>query len=329
MKKALKYLSIPILMFALLLIPHIGVRAEGTTPITIKSTSTNSIETSWPTEPTAQKYYLGIGTTLDEANQNCTVDSTAQTTIPSYTFTQLKPGNKYFIVLKYSKSDSPTTLLDDKYKNATAVTIPPTPTDVRATFWSLGTDQLIIEWNCEDKYTKFEVTVNDSDSDAYTKETTEKKMEFDTEDISYINIKVRSVVEYDGTKYYSAYSDSYKSFAQPTVKETNDGYAVTIKKKKLKIEWWREKYASGYEIWVSNKKNGKYTKVKTITNKNTEKATIAKYKGKKFNPKGKYWIAVTAYRDENGKRNRTSGSYVVYYDNGETYLTIRKNANLK
>ena len=329
MKKALKYLILPVLMFALLLIPHMQVKAEGTTPITITATTTDSITASWPapTEATAAKYFIGYGTTQDEATTNCAVGKAIVVNTTSYTFTNLKPGTKYFIVLKYAKNDE--TLVDTKYKNATAVTIPPTPTNVHSTFWSLGTDKLIIEWDCADKYDRFEVAVKDSEDDGYTKDTTEKKMEFDTEDVSYINVKVRSIVEYDGTKYYSAYSDSYKSFAQPTVKETEDGYAVTIKKKKLIVQWWKEKYANGYEIWVATKKNGKYTKVKTIKNRNTEKATIARYNKKKFNPKGKYWIAVTAYRDENGKPNRTSASYVIFYDKGETYQTIRKNGTVK
>lgn len=71
--------------------------------------------------------------------------------------------------------------------------------------------------------------------------------------------------------------------------------ATTVKKavrtgKKIKIQWKKVKGCAGYQIWMSNKKNGKYTLVKTTK---SAKATSCIIKNKK---KKKVFIKVRAYK---------------------------------
>ena len=65
---------------------------------------------------------------------------------------------------------------------------------------------------------------------------------------------------------------------------------LTLKKKSgnIAISWKKVKGAKGYEIYVSNKKKGKYKKVKTLSS-SKKKYT---YKVKK---KGTYYIKVSGF----------------------------------
>jgi hypothetical protein len=343
MKKILKYFGLPLLVFSLLLLPALSVKAEGTTAVTAKVTGTKSIEASWPAVPTtaipAEKkftgnYYIGIGTGTDAANNDCN-GMQRKTTGTSYTFSDLASGTGYVIVVKFEVVDakdgvSNPVLVDTYYRNATAVTTPCTPYELEQTFWSLGTDELVFEWKCDGNVSYYEVEVTDSYGETDTQKVTEKKITLNTEDTKYFIIQVRAVVEMNGQKYYSANSESYRTFTQPTIKENRNGYKVAVKNKKLVVEWWQEKYSQGYEVWVATKKNGPYTKVKTINKNTTEKATIKNLNGKKFKANGKYWVTVTAFRkNAAGKTQRTSASYVILYDKGETYQTICEKVNLK
>ncbi len=344
MKKILKYIGLPLLVFSLLLLPALSVKAEGPNYINVKATGTTSIEASWPAVPSniamptnmpekklSGNYYVGIGEGTEAANNNC---SEHKLTGTSYTFNDLNPGTGYVVVVKYEIVDadgvSNPVLVDTYYKNATAVTTPATPTELQSTFWSLGTDEIVFEWQCAGNKDYYEVEVTDSYGETETTKVTQAKITLDTEDTKYYIIKVRAVRTLNGQTYYGAYSESYRTFSQPTIKENRNGYKVSVKKKKLTVEWWAEKYSHGYEVWVATKKNGPYTKVKTINNAKTEKATIKKFNGKKFKTNGKYWVTVTAFRkNAAGKTQRTSASYVILYDKGETYQTICEKVNLK
>ena len=72
---------------------------------------------------------------------------------------------------------------------------------------------------------------------------------------------------------------------------------ITTKKKKANITWKEIKEASGYEIYISNKKNGKYSKIKKISKRETTKYTKAKLK------KGKtYYFKIRTYKKIGNKK---------------------------
>ena len=83
---------------------------------------------------------------------------------------------------------------------------------------------------------------------------------------------------------------------KPT-KVTKVTATVAKNKKKVTLKWKKVKNANGYEIYRATKKNGKYTKVKTITKASTVKFTDKKVK------KGKtYYYKVRAYKKASGTK---------------------------
>ncbi len=72
---------------------------------------------------------------------------------------------------------------------------------------------------------------------------------------------------------------------------------VVKNKKKVTLKWKKVKNANGYVVYRATKKNGKYTKVKTITKASTVKFTDKKVK------KGKtYYYKVRAYKKASGTK---------------------------
>lgn len=72
---------------------------------------------------------------------------------------------------------------------------------------------------------------------------------------------------------------------------------VAKNKKKVTLKWKKVKNANGYVVYRATKKNGKYTKVKTITKASTVKFTDKKVK------KGKtYYYKVRAYKKASGTK---------------------------
>lgn len=94
----------------------------------------------------------------------------------------------------------------------------------------------------------------------------------------------------DGKTYYGTWK-TIQVFGQPWVK------SVTIKKNKksvnqLKISWYKQKGATGYDIYVSKTNKSKnYKKVKSV-GKNKTSITLSKFKKKKI--KGTYYVYVVS-----------------------------------
>ena len=66
--------------------------------------------------------------------------------------------------------------------------------------------------------------------------------------------------------------------------------------KKAKIEWEKDTQASGYTIYMSTKKDGKYKKVKKIKSNKTTEYTVNNLKPKKM-----YYFKVCSYKNVGGK----------------------------
>ena len=92
---------------------------------------------------------------------------------------------------------------------------------------------------------------------------------------------------------------------KPATKVSKPG-RVTVKKakrtgKKIKLQWKKVKGCAGYQVWTSNKKNGKYKLIKTRKGINTVSYTL-KQKTKK-----KVYVKVRAYK--NAGKTKVYGSY--------------------
>ena len=120
-----------------------------------------------------------------------------------------------------------------------------------------------------------------------------------------------------GKKYY------YKLKCSGTTnKKTTSGYSevkgakpvpatpkVTLassKKNQMKVSWKQISGATGYEVWRTDKKDGKYSKLTTIS-----KAKTVTYTDKKAKSGKTYYYKVRAYKTVNGKKVYSSYSSVV------------------
>ena len=114
--------------------------------------------------------------------------------------------------------------------------------------------------------------------------------------------KVRAYKSVSGKKYYSPYSSALKWSTKPVASKIT---SISSKSKKATMKWKKVSGVNGYEIYMSTSKNGKYSKVKTITKAKTVKYTKSSLKKNK-----KYYFKVRAYKTVNGKKIYSSFSSV-------------------
>lgn len=114
--------------------------------------------------------------------------------------------------------------------------------------------------------------------------------------------KIRAYRTDGKVKYYSSYSKVSTIKATPAqVKLTK---AESTKKKQVKVTWKKSSGVSGYEVYRSTSKKGKFTKVSTV--KNAKKTTFL---DKKVSSKKTYYYKVRAYKTVKGKK--VYGAYSV------------------
>ncbi len=100
--------------------------------------------------------------------------------------------------------------------------------------------------------------------------------------------RVRGYKTINKVQYFGKYSSSLKTSTAPiTTKITK----ISTKSKKVTLKWKKISGVSGYQIYMSTSKNGKYKKIKTITKSGTVKYTKGGLKKGK-----KYYFKIKAYK---------------------------------
>ncbi|MCB6992374.1 hypothetical protein LI177_02590 [bacterium 210820-DFI.6.37] len=102
-------------------------------------------------------------------------------------------------------------------------------------------------------------------------------------------------------------SSSFESTAGPHLK------ATAVKKTSIKLKWSKIKKASGYQIYRSTSKNGKYKKIKTI-----KRGKTVSYIDKNRKRNVAYWYKVRAYKKTSGKTKFSLFSASIAGVNGVT-----------
>ena len=115
--------------------------------------------------------------------------------------------------------------------------------------------------------------------------------------------KIKTVVKTQNGEQTSGFSNVKSAKAVPA-KTTLKAKASDAKN--VKLTWSKVKGASGYEIYRSNSKDGKCSKVKTIS-----KGSTTSYKNGKLKKSTTYYYKIRAYRKVNGKKVYGSYSSVV------------------
>lgn len=105
--------------------------------------------------------------------------------------------------------------------------------------------------------------------------------------------KVRPYVVSDGATYYGGFSNTLNITTLPNTPSVK----VSAGSKSVKVTWKKIKSVSGYEVYSSTSKKGKYKRIKTITKSSTVSYTNTKLKSKKT-----YYYKVRAYKTIKGKK---------------------------
>ncbi|MBD9054978.1 MAG: DUF4430 domain-containing protein [Eubacterium ventriosum] len=192
---------------------------------------------------------------------------------------KVKAGDtiKFYYVDDYTKDDTPTI---DASGDTHIKKLSPATVKVAKTAYNI----VKLTWTKADNATKYQVYRKVGKNSKFVNIAT-------TTSLKYTDKKVKT-----GKKYY------YKVVAVNEKGETVDSKTVKAipKAKKLKVKakkkagrtvlsWKKVKGATGYKVYRSTKKNGKYKKVKTITKK-----SLVTFKAKKSNKK--YYYKVVAYK---------------------------------
>lgn len=115
-------------------------------------------------------------------------------------------------------------------------------------------------------------------------------------------VKVRAYTQNGDEVIYGAYSSP---LSVGTATKAPVITAIKKGEKQAVVQWKKVKKASGYEIYMSSKKNSGYKKKATV-----KKASTVKYTKKKLKAGKKYYFKVRTYRTVNGKKIYSSYSKV-------------------
>ena len=115
--------------------------------------------------------------------------------------------------------------------------------------------------------------------------------------------KVRAYKESDGVRYLGEYSAVVA--AKPGLAAVTQVKAVSAGYSKIKVTWNGVSGASGYEIYRATKKNGRYSKIKTLSSKYRSYTDIGKMTGRT------YYYKVRAYRSSGSAKYAGGYSSVV------------------
>ena len=192
---------------------------------------------------------------------------------------KVKAGDtiKFYYVDDYTKDDTPT--IDVSGDTHTKKLSPVTVKVAKAAY-----NIVKLTWTKADNATKYQVYRKVGKNSKFVNIAT-------TTSLKYTDKKVKT-----GKKYYYkvvAVNEKGETVDSKTVKATPKAKKLKVKAKKKAgrtvLSWKKVKGATGYKVYRSTKKNGKYKKVKTITKK-----SLATFKAKKSNKK--YYYKVVAYK---------------------------------
>ena len=110
---------------------------------------------------------------------------------------------------------------------------------------------------------------------------------------------VKAHKKVNGKKVYSGYNNKGLSGKLNTV------VSLSVKNKTVSINWKKTTGATGYYIYRSGSKNGKFSKIKTITSGKT-----LKYTDKKAKTGNTYYYKIIPFNKISGKKVASAGSAI-------------------
>ena len=311
-------------LFAIMLVFGKNETALAVTSVVTQSEyASDSVTMHWTKVPGAKVYYPGIATTRADAENEAKKHAVS---VPEsnikYTFKGLKPGTEYYVALrcvyKGLEGDKEETVNISIMK-----TLPGKITGLTQSKWYANKKTVYVTWDSQSA-AYFRYVFMDK-SGKRIREGVEEKNSFSgkIDNKKCYSFKVRAEDQVGGKTYEGDWSETIYLFAQPMIKSYNYGndFAVKIEGKALKIKWNRVKYAnSGYNIYVSQKRDKEYVKVAHADKKKNSK-TIKTFRGNRFKKSGTYYIYVEGLRKQNGRVSSSGIGYVWEYKNGTVKQT--------
>lgn len=288
--KNLKTLLCSLLFVLTVLVVTEPVKAEGTLYPYVRnikqvSQTDNSVTVTWEADD-CTNYRIDV---YDYYDYGSPVKAQYETTQTTYTIPNLSPGSKYEInVYGWHYSD----ITDYSYDYEVIVTPVTELAEVKQTKWWHWAENLDVEATEYDAATYEAQLYNSKGKLLKSDESNINYFSFKIEPAKVYVVKMRAKVIINDVPHYSNWK-SVTCLEQTFPKS----HSVNKKKKTITIKWNKVEGATGYELWMSQKPNSGYKKVKSFGKKTTS-YTVKKFNKKKINPKKKYYYFI---RTKKGK----------------------------
>ncbi|WP_029323200.1 fibronectin type III domain-containing protein [Butyrivibrio sp. AE3004] len=286
--------------------------------------SAESATVNWTKVSGAKEYYLGIGVNENDAKtavSNHMVVVSADTI--HYTFTNLNPGMRYYVVLRYLYEDKDGVKKEEQAGSMIMKTVPSKISGLTQARWYNNQKKVYVTWNEQPAGTYRYVFMDKNGKRIKAGELLSNSFSTRIDNNKCYSFKVKSVAVINGKTYESVWSDRIYLFAQPMIKSYNYGndFDLTIKGGRLELKWDRVKYAdAGYRIHISRNRDKDYVSAGTVSRKKSS-AVVKRYKGHSFKRSETYYVYVEGLRKYGGQISSTGIGYVWEYKNGRVRKT--------
>lgn len=315
MKKTLKNLAGGLLFLALTLALSLVPQSQkldakayyygmvSSSSIRQTSYAKKTLSITWAAEADAARYDIYYKNAYDYDADFVKAGSTTATT---YTISSLSGGQSYTVKIVPFSAAGEEGYGTTKYD---LITLPDKITNLHQEQWWYWLEKVDIQWDRLPAVDGYEVSFYNGKGKRIKKKTitssSQNYISFDVGNQVYTT-KVRAFKKINGKKYYSSTATCY-SICQARVS------SAKVSGGKLKIKWKKITGATGYNIYISTKKNSGYKKVKSVS-KNTTSVTLKKFKNKSFKASKTYYIYVVT-KKKVGKKTYNSGA--LYYWNSK------------
>ena len=258
----------------------------------VSEITTSSVNLSWDSIPGINKYEIYRSKT-----ENGTYSKVAISDNNSYTDSNLKSGETYYYKIK---------CVDGEFSNV--LTVNTICSEPKAKVSASQSKTIKVSWNKVYGANGYELYRSTSKDGKYSKVKTitdGKTLSFDDTKLETgrtYYYKVRAYKTINNKKVYSDYS----SVVSTTLKLSKPSVTLSSAYRKICVKWKKVNDASGYEVYRASSKNGKYSKVKTITDGKT-----LSFDDTKLETGRTYYYKVRAYKTINNKKVYSDYSSVV------------------
>lgn len=295
MKKFKKLLLAAFVMAAtFVLAPTVDAKAYGITQV---NPATDSITMTWTAEEDATAYNVYVGTSYSDAVLYTTLPATATSVVIS----GLPSGCERYVKVTYVYTNYqglPTEgTMGSSYD---AKTVPTAVTGLNQDRWWYYIKVLDVKWDKVEAADSYEYEIKNSKGKKVASGTsTYPNCELRKVSNKMVyQVRVRAVSTVCGQKFTTPWTKWAYCFHQPMISGSHKGSSIYIK-------WGKITGVTGYDVYVSTKKDSGYKKVKSL-GKNATSYTIKKCGGKKIKSNKEYYVYVKA-KKKVGKTTYDSG----------------------